>query len=607
MKKLFLFGACFFLVAPLFFGSPSVKKLQAEETPCVRIYFDQSQNANYWLGKAYATFLQNLMGHFPQYQQIVSPIELYQPHDLDKCKASFYLGSYFNNGIPAAFFKDFYETQKTVVWLGYNIWNFPKDHMKNMWGHEYSHLTPLSTDLKDNKGNPSFFKYIHYKGEVFAKYGKYQKGSATEFLAPFEMAALKSTDGLEPSVHVLAEAEHSATKEKLPYVIENHNKYYVADIPFSFIHESDRYLVFADLLFDILQETPKHQKKMALIRLEDIHPLVPLSYLYSATNALKSEKIPIHISLIPIFFDPLYNYTRPPDQEFVTLTQVPEFMQFLSELKQMKATMIWHGSTHQTGNIKNPHSGVSGDDFEFWDANHNKILAEDSSDYVLDRLDAGFYDLLKADIVSHFWIAPHYQASPLDYYIFGATIPWSIGRVIYFNHKAILPEPLPNATDLIYSKDHYTKSINKIRGDYFRQFDVQPQSPNWYGQFYPYEIYGDVYGQNIIPENLGNSQPTENEHVVQPRSVEDILADAKRNLVLRDAWASVFYHVQLMNIDENGGTGHYPGDPNELLKLVRGIKALGYEFVNLDEFYQSNEIQKRSAPIYIQNSKEKKQ
>lgn len=53
--------------------------------------------------------------------------------------------------------------------------------------------------------------------------------------------------------------------ERRPYVINKGNHFYMADIPVSYVHESDRYLVFADLLFDILDEKPRHLKRPALV------------------------------------------------------------------------------------------------------------------------------------------------------------------------------------------------------------------------------------------------------------------------------------------------------------------------------------------------------
>lgn len=571
--------------------------------PCINIYYDLSEDKSYWMGKTYATFLQNLLGHFPKYQQIVSPIERYKQGDIEKCHATFYVGSYFNNSVPAAFFEDFGKTSKQVVWLGYNIWNFKDKGFEKIFGYEYAGLTELDKKNLDAKGQPTFYKDFIYKGETFFKYGKRNKANPDEFLAPFEISILKPSQEqkgtLSQSV-VLSKAVHNGTREELPYILQNKNRFYVADVPFSYAHEADRYLIFADILFDILKEQPVHNGKYAFLRLEDIHPLVPLPYLYSATQALIEEKVPIHLSLIPIFFDPLEKYTRPSDQEFTTISQVPEFLQFIKEMKEQNAVMIWHGVTHQLGEMLNPHTAVSGDDFEFWDAVNNRILPEDSVDFVFNRLEAGFYDLEKVDIFPKIWLTPHYQASPLNYYIFARVFPWNVGRVIYFNHHLNQKPSHVLESSLLFAKGKETDERQKQRRNYFEQFKIEIESDRWSGQLYPYEIYGDVYGQRLLPENIGNSQPNENSHVVQPRTPQEIIADAKRNLVLRDAWASFFYHVQLMNVDESGGQGHYPGDPSELRFLVKELKKLGYNFINLETYIQNNTKPIRPEPIYVQ-------
>ena len=85
-------------------------------------------------------------------------------------------------------------------------------------------------------------------------------------------------------------------------------------------------------------------------------------------------------------------------------------------------------------------------------------------------------------------------------------------------------------------------------------------------QFFPYPVR-DVYGASVIPETLGNvdAQGFNQHHARQP---EDILASAKRQLVVRDGVASFFYHPFL-------GLKHLPA-------LVEGIQALGYTFVPAD-------------------------
>jgi uncharacterized protein YdaL len=592
-----------FLVAAVTFRSG----VRAGETKCVRIYFDKTAEPTYWMGKTYSMLLQNLLGHFPDYQQLVSPIESYHEGDIEKCNATFYIGSYFNNAIPRSFYSDYEKTNKRVAWIGYGIWKFSPESLGRIFGYHYAGLTTLDTVERDSKGLPTFFKNIHYKGETFSKYGKYSKDAPTQFLAAFEMTRLEplsieqgQASGPSEPTKILATAEHNGNGEQLPYILQNKNHFYFSDIPFSYMHEADRYLVFADVLFDVLGEKPQREGHLAFLRIEDVHPLVPLAYLYSITKALIAENIPIHISLIPIFYDPLGEYTRSASQEFVPLTRVPEFMQFLTEMKTRKAVMIWHGSTHQLGQLRNPFSAVSGDDFEFWDAKHGSILAQDSSDFALDRLETGYYDLQKADIFPQFWLTPHYQASPIDYLVFAHTIPWNVGRIIYFNHTVEKPKTAIADEELWFNRQNVGPATTQKRRDYFRQFKVKINDSHWSGQIFPYEIYGDVYGQRLIPEDLGNSQPTANEFVVQPRTTEQMLADAKRNLVLRDAWGSFFYHPQLLSVQADGGEGRFPGDATELLKLIQGMKALGYKFISIEDFAGQNQRPVRPEPIYVQ-------
>jgi hypothetical protein len=68
----------------------------------------------------------------------------------------------------------------------------------------------------------------------------------------------------------------------------------------------------------------------------------------------------------------------------------------------------------------------------------------------------------------------------------------------------------------------------------------------------------------VIPENLGNIELEEQNHH-PARFAPEIVATAKRNLVVRDGFASFFFH---------------PSYPIQHLKAtVQGIKALGYQFV----------------------------
>lgn len=566
---------------------------QAKTSVCVNVYYDKGTDSSYWMGKTYATLVQNLLGHFPEYQQIVSTIDQYQKGDLNKCQANIYIGSYFNSPIPADFLSDYATTKSNVAWMGYNIWQLGST-FEQKFGYRYSHLSTLDKENLDDKGRPSFLKDVQYKGETFFKYGDWSKTTEGLFLAPFEQAVL--TQVSETPAEVLALAVNPTTQENAPYILRNKNHFYIADVPLSFMHEADRYLIFTDLLFDILNAPARHNGKYAFLRIEDIHPLVPPTWLYGTTKVLKENGVPLNVSLIPIFYDPLNEYTRSRGEEIVTMDRAPGFMSWINQIKKDGATFIWHGVTHQYKQMKNPHSGVSGDDFEFFNAVANAPVSEDSPRYVLDKLEDGMDVMRKAGLAPRIWLTPHYQASPLDYIIFGEVFPWNVGRVIYYNYKSTGVAKHTEDARLWFSTD--SANGTKLRKDMFANLQVSYDTMIWSGQMFPYEIYGDVFGQRLLPENLGNSQPFVNEHVTSPRTKEDIVKDAKRNLVLRDAWASFFYHPFLFESYSEGGRGAYPGDPSELVYIITELKKMGYHFIDINKFLDKNTSAKRVEPVY---------
>lgn len=573
-----------------------------EDQNCVLIYYDKvPQNSDYDFGEVYSIYLRNLLGHFPEIQQIVSPIERYQKGEIEKCRSTIYIGSYFENTIPEDFFTDFKNTEKHVAWLGYNMWMFPEEDQIEMWGHKYTGLTKLNTEDLSPEGLPSFYKYIEYKGETFHKFSKWVVRDGKDvFAAPFEMIKLvPAEDVSERNIEVLATARHSNTNQSLPYAIRNKNKFYIADVPFSYAHEADRYLIFSDILFDILDAKPRRDKRIAFLRIEDVHPLSNISELYTVLDVFRDEDVPLHVSLIPLFYDPLYRYDRSPSEEFVTIKEHSAFKIWLKEAQKMNASFVWHGVTHQYKEMKNPHTGYTSDDFEFWDAVKNQPVGDDSVDFVLNRLELGSKFLADVGIFPKAWLTPHYQASALDYRIFAKVFPWNVGRVIYFLDDPQGLDPVNETLQEELYLHNRTQNGTQIRKRYFKDYTNTTRG-KWFGQLYPYEIYNDIYGQRVIPEILGNPQPFESEHVWYPRRIEEIISDAKRNRVIRDSWASLFFHSYLLTDLKNDGIGEYPGDTRPLIKLIREIKDLGYEFMPLNDFIDENQNIKPKKTIILE-------
>jgi hypothetical protein len=77
----------------------------------------------------------------------------------------------------------------------------------------------------------------------------------------------------------------------------------------------------------------------------------------------------------------------------------------------------------------------------------------------------------------------------------------------------------------------------------------------------------DIFGWKVLPENIGNYIPVGyNNHA--SRGIKDMVRIAEVNQVVRDGFASMFYHPFL-------GV--------ELLReIVPKIQGAGYEFVGID-------------------------
>ncbi len=304
-----------------------------------------------------------------------------------------------------------------------------------------------------------------------------------------------------------------------------------------------------------------------MFRLEDVHSRVPASLVLRAGEIARELSIPMQVALIPVFTDPFVAY-GPIFESWLPLDRDTEFLKTIRDLKAKGASFIWHGVTHQLNDHKNP-SGAAGDDWEFWDAVTNSPVKDDSVAWVLQRLNSGYTALKNSGVEIQVWEVPHYQASVLDYFIFGRVFSWNIGRISYRPFSASgLPE---RASDLLFERTGAGGHLK--RESALKNLRVQTHGYSA-GQFFPFPIFQDAYGQRVFPENLGYVELPQGGET-KLRTVDDILRDAKRNLVLRDVWGSFFFHPFILN---------QPGGENELRRLLSSMKAMGYRFIDLKEF-----------------------
>ena len=292
-----------------------------------------------------------------------------------------------------------------------------------------------------------------------------------------------------------------------PYAIHSGNLYVFGDSPFSYVSTTDRYIFFAEKLHDILGQEHK-EFHPALIRIEDVDPTEDPNSIRKIADLLHGEGVPFLVAVVPLYVDPGNNVR-------IALSDKPDMVDALRYAEQHGGTIVMHGVTHQ-------YHGVTTNDYEFWDGAANKPITNDNAAYVQQKLEIGVQELMRNGIYPVAWETPHYGASEIDYAAIGKVFSTVVEQRMLMN-------------DLNYS------------------------------QFFPYEIKKDMFGEKIIPENLGYVPLGSNQE--EEQAVKDIIEGARINLYVRDGYATAFFH---------------PFMPIHLLKeIVEGIKGLGYTFVSL--------------------------
>jgi uncharacterized protein YdaL len=511
--------------------------------PRVLVLYDRPSGTE-WdkLGLAYAIMLRNLLGHF-QAQVDLRPVQQYVAGQVDTYTHTFYLGAIYDHQVPAAFLADAASTTKPLVWFKYNLWQLawnPAYNFTPARGIQLHGLRGLNAAPTAANPRPGFFDTVKYKGLDFVKHYTWD-AARNQVNADPDIGHVAIVDATRAAMVV--PVMNSGTREEAPYVVRSGNFWYVADLPFSFIGPRDRYLVFSDLLHDILGIDHAVQHR-AMVRLEDVGALVSVDAMKKLSNYLATKRVPFSVAVIPRYVDALGAYNGGVRQE-VPLSRATNLRRSLDYARARGAEMVMHGYTHQYGNMKNPHTGVSGDDYEFWNIVDNAPVPEDSTAWALGRMMAGLRDMRALGYNPVAWEAPHYHTSATAARASTQLFATTYQRVVY-----------------------YTADRPNFWAATAKDFSV--------GQFYPYAIQRDYYGQRVLPENLGNIEydirtidPTSNYNY----TADDIILNARYAKTVRDGFASFFFHP--FWLEPNLGT---PGLA-DFSKSIEGITQLGFTWV----------------------------
>ncbi|WP_243439519.1 DUF2334 domain-containing protein [Fundidesulfovibrio soli] len=469
------------------------------------VLYDNTGPEN-WRGPLYIQLLSNLLSHF-EAQVTSKPVEDYASGDVNNYDVTFYLGAIFDNPIPDAFLTDILGTGKTVAWLGYNLHKMTRDH-----GTDFTNRYGLTFDREDT----THYTKVTHKNTLLTRVGA---GTTLS-------KVIISNSSAGAAVSTLATASNNAGTKTAPYILRSQNLYFVADNPFTYVTATDRYLAFADVLFDIL-DVQQTQAPRTVLRIEDVSPVSDPVNMRAIADYLASKNFPFMISVIPEYRDPLGVYNSGVPQA-VKWRDRPEALSALRYMISKGGRVIQHGYTHQYQAQNNPFTGITGEDWEFYivtlDGNGNKVYQgpapEDSYAWALDRVLTGQRILHSLNIWPVAWLTPHYLASPQDYAAFARVYPHSLDRGVYFS---------TGSDGTVHTQE----------------------------QIAPY-VLKDVYGIIRIPETCEHINPTGAPKVLPAQTI----AKAAANTVVRDGWAGFYFHWYI--------------DVSYLRQLVEGITALGY-------------------------------
>jgi len=284
---------------------------------------------------------------------------------------------------------------------------------------------------------------------------------------------------------------------------------------------SDNFWVFADSPFSYSAENDRY-----LVLCDLLHDILGIQHVEDHPAILRiedlnamSEPSELEATLavirrhhIPFSFGFVPTYVNPHERLEFRMADKPDVVAMLKKYVEYGGTPVLHGFTHQ-------YRGVTTDDYEFWDDLSDRPIRGDSETFVARRLEEAIRESMAIGLYPVTWETPHYAASPLDY------------RVIHRYFSTVFERRLAGM---------------RLDSD----------------QYFPYPVI-DLYGQYVIPENLAYvpiDQP-----VAGP-----ILANAEAASVVRDGYASVFFHPFLK--------------PALLDEILSGIEKMGYHFIDLKSF-----------------------
>lgn len=231
------------------------------------------------------------------------------------------------------------------------------------------------------------------------------------------------------------------------------------------------------------QNDSHSQSHKALLRIEDVSPLVNPEAVSAVIAAIRKYNIPFSIGVIPV------GVTANDNRKY--LHESPKLVKVLKEAQDNGASIIMHGYTHQ-----NKYSPKTGEGYEFWNARDDKPMENDEA-FTQERMEAGIEELVRCGLIPVAFEPPHYAMSHTGYQVLSRYFNIFSGQIQISDKSDQLSLALPYLSTSTY-----------------------------------------LNGMMVIPENMGYYDG-------KTFLVEHMLKSSEQILDIQDGFACFFYHGYL--------------------------------------------------------------
>ena len=358
-------------------GPPAKGRIKQKKSRALIIHTGSGSRAK---GARSSKAIQSYLGHFGIESDMIEA-RRYSADLMGSYRWVFYVGS-DREKVNKALARDVESTTKKVVWIDNNI---------RQLDPRFFRLSGFTVKSRREKS-----RLVNYKDT---------------FLPPGDKTVnrIKIAD---PKRNIIYSTVFLTRTKSVPYIVNSRNFWYVADNPFAHPEDGGAYLVFADILHNVIEDHP-HERR-ALIRIDGVDPRTDPQQLRTLINFLHMNRLPFAISVTPVFKK---NSAAAP----VRLHNKTKLTEVLQEAEEKGGVIVLNGYTHQL-------KERTGTEREFG-AIEGRTVGEIRA-RTARRLHAAQEEMKRSGFTPRFWHTPFYQAAPADYQVFRRNFRYAFERSV---------------------------------------------------------------------------------------------------------------------------------------------------------------------------------